>query len=156
MHEKSRRDVCLALPALALLSSTFAKAQTEAKDSSSSSSSLAHSQGFSFDDLPVKSGATGSARHVLSGTLPTGEVIEMHETTLLPGKMPHAPHRHFHSEFMLIREGTVEFSAEGKSKQIGPGGIAYAASNELHGLKNIGNVPANYFVIAIGKDLKAT
>lgn len=154
MHEKSRRDVVLALPALALLGSVLAKA--ESKASPSSSSSLVHSQTFSFDQLPVKSGPNGSSHAVLRGTLPTGETIEMHETTLLPGKMPHPPHRHIHSEFMLIREGTVEFTAEGKSAQIGPGGIAYAASNELHGLKNVGAVPANYFVIAIGAELKAT
>ena len=89
---------------------------------------------------------------VLTGKLPTGEVIEMHETTLMPGQMPHAAHRHVHCEFMLFREGTVEFTAGGKSQQLGPGGVAYAASGEMHGLKNVGTVPANYFVIAIGTE----
>jgi len=53
---------------------------------------------------------------------------------------------------MLVREGTVEFIASDKSDQVGPGGVCYAASNTMHSLKNIGTVPANYFVIAIGTE----
>jgi mannose-6-phosphate isomerase-like protein (cupin superfamily) len=87
---------------------------------------------------------------VLRGTLPTGETIELHETTLMPEQMPHPPHKHVHTELMLIREGTVEFLMDDKTERIGPGGVAYAASNTLHGLKNVGTIPANYFVIAIG------
>ena len=57
---------------------------------------------------------------------------------------------------MLIREGTVEFTANGKPEQLGPGGVGYAASGEMHGLKNIGTAPANYFVIAIGNEPNRT
>ena len=64
--------------------------------------------------------------------------------------MPHPAHKHVHTEMMLIREGTVEFIMGDRSEQIGPGGVAFAASNTMHGLKNVGATPANYFVIAIG------
>lgn len=153
MPEKSRRDVCLSLPFLALFGQTLGN--TQSTGSTTSSLSLSHSKAFAFDQLPVKTSAVGSSRSVLRGTLPTGEEIEMHETTLSPGKMPHPPHKHVHSEFMMIREGTVEFAIEGKPQQLGPGGVAYAASNELHSLKNVGDTPANYFVIAIGKEQAA-
>lgn len=150
MSETTRRDICLSLPALAFLSSAFAQAQ----EKSSALPALNHSRTFTYDQLPSHTAPSGSIGHpVLRGTLATGEVIEMHETTLPPGKMPHPPHKHEHSEFMLIREGTVEFTANGKPEQVGPGGICFAASNEMHGLKNVGTVPANYFVIAIGSQL---
>lgn len=98
--------------------------------------------------------STGGAitRPVFRGTLGTGEVVEIHETTLMPGQMPHPAHQHVHTEFMMIREGTVEFLLDSGPQQAGPGGVLYAASGEKHGLKNTGSIPANYFVIAIGAD----
>ena len=50
----------------------------------------------------------------------------------------------------LVREGTVEVTINGTSHKIGPGSLAFAASNDLHGIKNVGNDPATYFVVAIG------
>ncbi len=112
---------------------------------------LLHSAGYSFDQLVIKRSSGGAiTRPVLHGKLPTGEVVEIHETTLLPGQMPHPAHKHLHTEFMLIREGNVQFTANGNPQELGPGGIAYAASEEMHGLKNVSSAPANYFVIAIG------
>ncbi len=143
----TRRDISLLLPTLGLLGSAIADAQTR----NSEQPLLSHSATYSFDQLPVKQSPSGAVtRPVLHGKLPTGELVEMHETMLLPGQSPHAAHHHVHSEFMLIREGTLEFTANGKPERIGPGGVAFAASGEMHGLKNVGAGPANYFVIAIG------
>lgn len=139
----TRRDLAVLLPALGLAGAALADAP-------------AHSTAYSFDKLAVTFSSGGAAtRPVFRGKLPTGEMVELHETKLMPGQMPHPAHRHVHTEFMLIREGTVEFILEGRSEQIGAGGVAYAASGELHGLKNAGSTPANYFVIAIGTDPKA-
>src|SRR5581483_11560508 len=93
-----------------------------------------------------------ATRPILHGKLATGELVELHETTLLPGQMPHAAHKHVHTEFMLIREGTLELILENRTERVAPGGVVYAASGELHALKNVGSVPANYFVIAIGTE----
>lgn len=140
MQGMTRRDLAFLLPALAL-------AETETN----------HSGAFAFDKLPVTYSSGGAAtRPVFRGKLPTGEMVELHETTLMPGQMPHAAHRHAHTEFMLIREGTVELILEGRSEHVGAGGVAYAASGELHGLRNVGAVPANYFVMAIGSEPKTS
>ena len=150
MEKMNRRDLCVALSAFAAMSSVAAKGQAK------TDTVLSQSQAFAFDKLMAKPGPNGVSRAVVQGVLPTGEAVEIHETTLLPGHMPHPAHKHRHEEFMMIREGTVEFDNDGKLERVGPGGVLYAASGMMHGLKNVGEGPANYFVIAIGRESGVT
>jgi quercetin dioxygenase-like cupin family protein len=151
MMNMNRRDLCVALSSFAALAAA-APAEGQAGTASTALPTLSEQRSFRFDQLPVKTGPNGESRAVMHGVLPTGEEVEMHETTLLPGHMPHPPHKHRHSELMLIREGTLEFENDGKPERVGPGGVVFAASNVMHGLKNVGETSANYFVVAIGHE----
>lgn len=75
--------------------------------------------------------------------------LEIHVTTLGPGKAPHPPHRHAHEELMVIRSGTLEVLQNGATRRAGPGAVIFEASNELHGLRNPGPDSATYVVIRI-------
>jgi quercetin dioxygenase-like cupin family protein len=153
MKNLNRRDLCVALSAFAALGGvSTAEGQGLNGVVPSSDKVLSESEVFPFDKLPVHKNANGGeTRNVVTGVLVTGEAVEIHETTLPPGKMPHPPHRHQHSEFMMVREGELEFNNNGKLERVGPGGVTFAASNVMHGVKSVGTVPANYFVIAIGR-----
>jgi mannose-6-phosphate isomerase-like protein (cupin superfamily) len=54
----------------------------------------------------------------------------------------------------MVQEGTVEFEHGEKAERVGAGGVIYVALGTLHTLKNVGDVPAKYFVVAIGGDMK--
>jgi mannose-6-phosphate isomerase-like protein (cupin superfamily) len=141
--EISRRDLCALFPAAALLTALPLQSET--------TETLSNSQVFPYDKLPVHRSSDGAeSRPVLQGKLPTGEMLEVHETTLPPGAMPHPPHHHLHSEMWLVREGTVELTVNGHGQTVGPGGVGFAASNQEHGIKNVGKITAQYFVVAVG------
>lgn len=105
---------------------------------------------FEFEKLPVERHDQAEFRPILKGKLATGESVEVHESSLPPNGYPHPPHHHAHSEMWLIREGTVQLTINGTSHVIGPGGMGFVRSNEEHGIRNVGKVRANYFVVAIG------
>lgn len=160
MNTMNRRDLCVALSSFSALAVATSEGQdvpqvkegVSAPRGSSGESVLSTQRTFGFGELPVAKTGNGESRAVTRGVLPTGEAVEMHETTLLPGHMPHPPHKHRHSEFMMIREGTLEFDNDGTPQRVGAGGVIFAASDVMHGLKNVGETNANYFVIAIGRE----
>lgn len=139
----SRRDLCSILPALAVPDVFPAAAAVNQEENLPSAF-------YPFDKLPVQKSNNALFRAVLKGMLATGEAVEVHETTLPPGGAPHPPHHHVHSELWLIREGTVELTLNGKTQQLGPGSVGFVHSNEEHGIRNRGETPAIYFVVAIG------
>jgi quercetin dioxygenase-like cupin family protein len=144
MKTMNRREVVGAMTAFAMLA---AVADAQTKDTTD----MAQSKVFRFDALPVVHNANGGeSRAVMHGTLPTGEFVEVHETMLPPGKEPHPAHKHRNTEFVLIREGKLEYlNNAGKPEPVGPGDIIYSASNQMHGLKNVGATNAQYFIVSI-------
>lgn len=161
----SRRDLVLSLPALALFAELSATAQQAAKAPAAEpkpdpakiaadTKTLSDNTIFRGNVLPIHTSKTGSSQGVVQGVLPTGEGIEMHNTVLNPGMMPHPPHQHEHSEWLFLREGNVEWLIDGKWEKAQAGDILFASSMKLHGLKNVGTVPASYFVMAVGPNLK--
>jgi len=109
--------------------------------------SVMGSSAFDWNSIPVKETEVGSVRSFFKAPTATLEELELHVTTLNPGQEPHPPHRHPNEEMVIIREGTVEVLVNGDWKRLGPGSVLFNASNQLHGLRNVGAVPAVYHVI---------
>ena len=146
----NRREMMAALSALALLPDDGVAGEVFEPDREPR---LTESRIYQFADMPTIDRPNGQVdQTVLHGTLATGEGLEVHETTLPLGQMPHAAHRHRHSELMMVRSGLLEFDNDGQKVTAGPGGVFFVGSNVLHAVKCVGQVSANYYVIAIGRD----
>jgi mannose-6-phosphate isomerase-like protein (cupin superfamily) len=137
----TRRDLAFLLPAL-----TASAAMGEG--------SVLASKAYEFESLPVKTNPANhmEVRDVFRGKTQTGCPLALHISTLPAGQMPHPPHQHINEELMLIKQGRLQFTISGKTSTVGAGSVVYINSNEQHGLKNIGDTPAEYFVVEIGAE----
>ena len=156
MKNFSRRDLCVALPALA--ASSVVGAQTPAAPPAGAGT-LGAARAIAFDQMAVRTMANGGeSRDIAHGTIATGESVNLHQSMQVVGAAPSALHVIQHTEFIFVREGELEFQHEVAGQMVaekaGPGGVFYVAFGTRHAIKNIGTVPARYFVIAIGGDAK--
>ena len=138
--DHSRRELCILWPWLLV-----AKAQT-------SGAAALPSKSYRFEDLAVHTDGQNTFRPVFEGNTHERCRAALHETDLAPGAMPHPPHHHVHEEVFLIREGMLEVTISGRTSRLGPGSVAYIASDEEHGIRNVGSGHAQYFVLELGTD----
>jgi XRE family transcriptional regulator, regulator of sulfur utilization len=151
----SRRGLGLMLPALA--ASATASAQTPqtipaAPPVGVEQLPVIKTRAFIFNELPVTTNGMNRQRRMFTEKTHTGFKIESHQSDIAPGEVNHPPHRHLREEMMLIREGTMELTINGKAYTLGPGDVGVIASNELHNAKNVGTTRAHYFIVNIGRD----
>jgi mannose-6-phosphate isomerase-like protein (cupin superfamily) len=106
-----------------------------------------HSTVFQWTTTEAKPNAWGAVRQVMRDPTPTLDELEIHISTLDPGKSSHAPHQHKNEELLVLKEGTVETFQNGKTTKVSTGGIIFHSSNEMHNVTNIGQTPATYYVI---------
>jgi mannose-6-phosphate isomerase-like protein (cupin superfamily) len=111
-----------------------------------------NSQAYPFETLTVHENGPFRSRAILTSETHGGFALDLHESELPAGKMPHPPHQHPHEELLLIREGQIDITIAGKTTRLSSGSAAYIASNELHGWRNTGARTASYFVMALGDD----
>ena len=152
MSELNRRELLALCSMFAALAATPVDADAQTPQGRLTTAELSKSRVLRFKDLPVAKLANGGEqRRVMSGTLPTGEFIEIHETVLPAGQTPHAPHHHPNSEWLFIQAGTLQYNDSGTLIPVGPGDIIFSASNVTHGLKNVGATDASYIVFSVSK-----
>jgi XRE family transcriptional regulator, regulator of sulfur utilization len=108
---------------------------------------ITRSTTFDWSRLDATPTATGQRRTVMRAATPTLDELEIHITTLNPGAVSHPPHQHPEEELLIVKEGQVETSQNGKVTRLGPGSIIFHSTNDLHNISNVGTTPATYHVI---------
>jgi len=101
---------------------------------------------FDWNQLAAQPTKVGARREVFDAPTATLGNLECHVTTVNPGESPHAPHRHPDEELIIVKDGTLEVTINGVTRQAGPGSVVFLASNDFHGLRNSGATPVLRFV----------
>ena len=141
-HMITRRDLCVAAVSIVVAVAGVALAQSNGK-------TVMHSSVFNWADLKAMPTKVGERREVFDAPTPALAKLECHITTLNAGEASHPPHRHADEELIILKEGTLEAVQGDKTNIVTADGIIFEASNELHGVRNIGTNCATYYVFEI-------
>ena len=141
----SRRDVVMLLPALAATQAAAGQQETTLPGK------VYHSA-----QIPYNGDEKKKARRFFFGPENSGFNLEMHETVLGPGTETHPPHTHEHEEIIVLVEGTVDVSVDGRVERVEAGSVIYYEASRPHSLRNAGTVPCRYYVVELrGKNASA-
>jgi len=135
----SKRDLMVSAVTVGLTLGVVSLAQTRKP--------LMRSSVFDWSSIEAKQTKTGARRDLFDSPTATLDQLECHVTTLNVGEAPHPPHQHPEEELIVVKEGTIEAMQNGVTKRVGPGSMIFEASNEPHGMRNVGETPATYYVI---------
>lgn len=103
---------------------------------------------YRFSALKVEKEATRERRQILEGVTRDLELLEIHTSTLEPGKAPHAAHTHDDiEELIIVKEGKLKVTIKDQTKVLGPGSVALAIPGEEHGFENGGDSRVTYYVL---------
>lgn len=102
---------------------------------------------FDWLQLAEKQTAVGATRPIFNMPTETLQRMTAHATLLDAGNASHAPHTHPEEELIVLREGTLEVYCNGQTHTMSAGSIFFAASHDLHGVRNPGPGRAVYYVL---------
>jgi XRE family transcriptional regulator, regulator of sulfur utilization len=115
--------------------------------SDASTAPVLPSKVYDFEQMLAETTPMGERRRIFFAPTATLDQFVLQMSTLAPGQSPHAPHQHPDEEMILIKDGTLEISLNGKLQRVGPGSVVFVAPNDMHGWTNVGETRANYFVL---------
>lgn len=139
----SRREMVMALPALAAVQATT-RAATQGQKTPSLPGKIYHSA-----QIPYSGDEKKKSRRFFQGAEHSGFNLEAHETVLGPGVETHPPHTHEHEEIIIVLEGSIEVTVDGRKEVAETGSVVYYESNRPHNLRNAGATMCRYCVIEL-------
>jgi quercetin dioxygenase-like cupin family protein len=150
MSTISRREVVMMLPAMAAAQAALSAQGTPSPQTPPGPQSAPlPAKVYHSAEIPYKGDATKKARRFFYGPEQSGYNLEMHETVLGPGVETHPPHTHAHQEIIILVEGTVVVSMDGRTETVEAGSVIFYEPNRPHNLRNAGTEPCRYYVVEL-------
>jgi (S)-ureidoglycine aminohydrolase len=108
---------------------------------------------YKWDDLTVTKRPQGEARAILEGTTPAFKLFKIHASTLLPkGRMRPAAYTQENEELIIVKEGELTVTIEGKTKVLKAGGIALIMSGDIRETVNLSDKNTIYYVFQLNSN----
>jgi len=104
---------------------------------------------FNWDQLIVKKTAKGERRDIVDRRTATFRNFESHVTTLRAGEEAHPPHTHADEEIVIVKDGTLEVTHNGRTERAPAGSVIFYAAGDRHGMRNVGGTTASYYVLRL-------
>jgi uncharacterized cupin superfamily protein len=133
--------------AFTVLCSTLSAQTQESTQAMSSNTTKLVSNLYDWEKMQPTTVSNGVRRAVFDGPTTTLDKIHCHITTLNPGQKSGEPRRHLQEEVIIVKEGRVEATADGRSQIGGPGSVIFFASGATTFLRNAGDSPCTYIVV---------
>ena len=106
------------------------------------------SQSFDWEKTKVVTTKYGATRQFMKGFTNHLNYVEIHATTLNPGKEP--PGKDIQLKFdklLILKEGQIVQILNGEKKVLTPGSVILANATDLLKIENQGSIPAVYYMI---------
>src|SRR5689334_5172903 len=85
------------------------------------------SQVYNWKNLPTIKEETRDRKQMIDGSTIDLTSLEIHTSTLEPGKAPHASHTHAdEEELIIVKEGRLKATIKDQTRILGPGSVALA------------------------------
>jgi quercetin dioxygenase-like cupin family protein len=103
---------------------------------------------YRWADRSLKVSADRESGIFLEGTSPEFEYVKIHATTQYPGAKPSPAHMNKDmEELIIVKDGTMKVTVDGKSKILGTGGVVLIMPQQMQSLENIGNSKLSYYAM---------
>jgi len=105
---------------------------------------------YQWSALEVKQRPKGEFRSILEGTTPHFKLFKVHATTVNPkSRMRDTEYTQENEELIIVKEGVLTVTVEGKTKDLKPRGIALLMSGDKRSLINNSDQPVTYYVFQL-------
>jgi len=101
---------------------------------------------FDWEKMQPTTVSNGVRRAVFDGPTATLDKLHCHITSLNPGEVSGPPRLHLQEGVIIVKEGTVEATFDGRTETVGPGSVIFFASHGTTRLRNPGKEPCTYIV----------
>lgn len=111
---------------------------------------------YRWADHAVKVNIDRESGVFLEGTVPNLDFLRIHATTQYQGAKPSPAHANKErEELVIVKEGTMKATVDGKTKILGAGSVLVIMPQQMQSFENVGNGPLTYYAMQY-KSIKPT